>query len=74
MTMPMWPCRLPRHSTNLTFVEVENGEICAWSYGRTHLIVDVQAELRADGDLGIVLDDPVRIYDGRKGGNSLVTQ
>jgi len=61
-------------AANLTFVEVENGEICAWSYGRTHLIVDVQAELRADSDLGIVLDDPVRIYDGRKGGNSLVTQ
>jgi len=61
-------------AANLTFAEVENGEICAWSYGRTHLIVDIQAELRVDGDLGIVLDDPVRVYDGRTGGNSLVTQ
>ncbi len=61
-------------AANLTFAEVENGEICAWSYGRTHLIVDIQAELRVDGDLGIVLDDPVRVYDGRTGGNSLFTQ
>ena len=60
-------------AANLTFAEVEDGEICAWSYGRTHLIVDVQAELRTDGDLGIVLDEPARIYDGRKGGSSLVT-
>ncbi len=61
-------------AANLTFAEVEFGEICAWSYGRTHLIVDVQAELRVDGNLGIVLDNPSRVYDGRKGGNSLVTQ
>lgn len=61
-------------AANLTFAEVENGEICAWSHGRTHLIVDIQAELHADGGLGLVLDDPVRIYDGRKGGNSLITQ
>lgn len=61
-------------AANLTFAQVEDGEICAWSYGRTHLIVDVQAELRTDGELGIVLDNPSRVYDGRKGGNSLVTQ
>jgi hypothetical protein len=59
---------------NLRFAEVESGEICAWSYGRTHLIVDVQAELRVDGNLGIVLDNPSRVYDARKGGNSIVTQ
>jgi len=61
-------------AANLTFAEVEDGEICIWSYGRTHLIVDLQAELHPDGELGIELDDPVRVYDGRKGGNSLVSR
>ena len=61
-------------AANLTFAEVEDGEICIWSYGRTHLIVDLQAELHLDAELGIELDDPVRVYDGRKGGNSLVSR
>lgn len=61
-------------AANLTLAAVENGEICAWSYGKTHLIVDVQAELNIDGDLRIDLDEPLRIYDGRKGGTGLITQ
>jgi hypothetical protein len=61
-------------AANLTFAEVEDGEICIWSYGRTHLIVDFQAELLPDAELGIKLDDPVRVYDGRKGGSRRVSQ
>ena len=43
-------------AANLTLAAVENGEICAWSYGETHLIVDVQAELSIDGNLRIDLE------------------
>ena len=56
-----------RTSANLTIAPVEEGEICAWSFGEVHLIVDVQAELSEDAVFGLLVDEPVRVYDGRRG-------
>lgn len=56
-------------AANMAVVATGGDGTCVWSSVEMHLIVDVQAELVNDRELGLdVLASPERVYDGRKGG------
>ncbi|MGA1345424.1 MAG: M15 family metallopeptidase [Ilumatobacteraceae bacterium] len=56
-------------AANMAVVTTGGDGTCAWASIDMHLIVDVQAELVTERDLGLqVLPSPERVYDGRKGG------
>ena len=51
---------------NVAFVEADGtGEVCVFTYAAAHVIVDVQSELVAEHELGLVTVAPKRIHDSR---------
>jgi hypothetical protein len=51
---------------NMAFVEADgSGEVCVFTYASAHVIVDVQTELVAEQELGLVTVAPKRIHDSR---------
>jgi hypothetical protein len=56
-------------AANMAVVTTSGDGTCVWASAAMHVIVDVQAELVTERDLGLqVLPSPDRVYDGRKGG------
>ena len=53
--------------TNLTLVDLDEGNICLYTLASAHVIVDVQAELTAEQGAGLVPGDPLRVHDSREG-------
>jgi hypothetical protein len=51
--------------TNLALVEVEDGAMCIYTRASAHVIIDVQAELVADHDVGVIPVPPTRVHDSR---------
>lgn len=51
--------------TNLAIVQTSGGEICLYTSMAAHLIVDVQATLIADGSVGVLPIEPLRVHDSR---------
>jgi hypothetical protein len=51
---------------NMAFVEADaSGEVCVFTYASAHVIVDIQTELVAEHQLGLVTVAPTRIHDSR---------
>jgi hypothetical protein len=53
--------------TNLALVELVEGEMCVFNRSATQVIIDIQAELVGDQDVGIIPIDPTRVDDTRIG-------
>ena len=51
--------------TNLALVELVDGRFCLFTHADAHVIVDVQAELTRDQDVGLSPIDPTRVHDSR---------
>jgi hypothetical protein len=52
-------------ATGLALVELDAGEMCAYTRSPAHVIIDVQAELTADSTVGVAPVDPARVHDSR---------
>ncbi len=52
--------------TNLALVELDAGEICIYTKASAQVIIDVQAELVADQQIGLLPIAPERAHDSRK--------
>jgi hypothetical protein len=52
-------------TTGLAIVAVDQGEICAYTLSPAHLVIDVQAELTGQHDVGLVPVTPTRVHDSR---------
>jgi hypothetical protein len=51
---------------NMAFVEADvSGEVCVFTSAAAHIIVDVQTEMVAEHELGLVTVAPKRIHDSR---------
>ena len=51
---------------NMAFVEADGaGDVCVFTYAAAHVIVDIQSELVAEHQLGLVSVAPTRIHDTR---------
>jgi hypothetical protein len=51
--------------TNLALVEVEAGTMCIYTKASAHVIIDVQAELVDDHEIGLLPVAPTRAHDSR---------
>lgn len=52
--------------TNLALVDLDAGEMCIFTKASAQVIIDVQAELVAEQDIGLLPITPVRAHDSRK--------
>lgn len=52
-------------TTALAVVALDQGEMCAFTLAPAHLIVDVQAELTTERDVGLLPVPPTRAHDSR---------
>ena len=52
--------------TNLATVTLDAGRMCVYTKAAAHVIVDVQATLTTDRDVGLMPVDPVRVHDSRE--------
>ncbi|MEO6652674.1 MAG: hypothetical protein ABIP17_08465 [Ilumatobacteraceae bacterium] len=51
--------------TNLALVELDAGRVCLFTLASAHLIVDVQAELTEEHEIGLSPVIPTRVHDSR---------
>jgi hypothetical protein len=51
--------------TNLALVELQAGRMCLFTLAAAHVIVDVQAELTEEHDVGLSPVEPMRVHDSR---------
>jgi hypothetical protein len=54
-------------TTGLAIVAADQGEICAYTMSPAHLVIDVQAELTSQHDVGLLPVTPTRLHDSRNG-------
>ena len=52
-------------TTNLAIVELDAGEMCIYTDAAAHVVVDLQAELVTDHDVGVLPTTPTRVHDSR---------
>ena len=52
-------------TTGLAIVAVDQGEICAYTMSPAQLVIDVQAELTSQHDVGVLPVTPTRFHDSR---------
>jgi hypothetical protein len=52
-------------TTNLAIVELDAGEMCLYTNAAAHVVVDLQAELVTDQQVGLVPISPTRAHDSR---------
>jgi hypothetical protein len=52
-------------TTGLAIVAVDQGEICAYTMSPAHVVIDVQAELTTQHDVGVLPVTPTRFHDSR---------
>jgi len=52
-------------TTGLAIVAVDQGEICAYTMSPAQLVIDVQAELTSQHDVGVLPVTPTRLHDSR---------
>jgi hypothetical protein len=52
-------------TTALAIVSADQGEICAYTMSPAQLVIDVQAELTSQHDVGVLPVTPTRVHDSR---------
>ena len=52
--------------TNLAVVDLDEGEMCIFTKASTHVIIDVQAELVTEQQIGLLPITPTRVHDSRE--------
>ena len=53
-------------TTNLAIVDLDDGEMCIFTKQAAHIVIDLQAELVADQQVGLIPVTPERPHDSRK--------
>lgn len=53
-------------TTALAVVALDDGEMCAFTLSPAHLVIDVQAELTTDREVGLLPIPPTRFHDSRE--------
>ena len=53
-------------TTALAIVAADQGEICAYTMSPAQLVIDVQAELTTQHDVGVLPVTPTRVHDSRE--------
>jgi hypothetical protein len=53
-------------TTGLAIVGIDDGEICAYTMSPAHLVIDVQAELTNEHNVGLLPVTPTRVHDSRE--------
>ena len=52
-------------ATNLALVDLDEGRLCIYTLASAHLIIDVQAELTDEHEVGLTPITPTRVHDSR---------
>jgi hypothetical protein len=52
-------------TTGLAIVALDSGTMCAFTRSPAHLVIDVQAELTTEHEVGLVPVTPARVHDSR---------
>lgn len=58
---------------NQAVVPLQNGKMCLYSQTSVDVVVDVNGYYRSSGGAGFVPVTPVRLYDSRDGGNTVIS-
>lgn len=53
-------------TTNLAIVELDAGEMCIYTNAAAHIVVDLQAQLVAEHEVGLLPVTPTRAHDSRE--------